>query len=246
MARSRLAALAAGLLGLLVLIGALAFYRPCLGRDREAFAEVPSPPALFGASAFTVPPHGSACMSQVTVTPDSALVSFGLRPVPGRAVGPPVDLTLTAPGYHAVVHVPGGYPGGAATLPVAAPRRPVIATACFTNRGRAPVLLTGTIEPRTISRSRLVLDGQEVFGDISIGFLQARPTPLIDRLGQVFGRASNLTDGLIPAWLVWVIAILVAFGVPAGIVAAFWTALAEDEAGAGLVRGSRRRTAPSG
>jgi hypothetical protein len=46
----------------------------------------------------------------------------------------------------------------------------------------------------------------------------------------MFDHASNLTDHLVPAWLIWAIAVIVALGVPAATLAAFCLALREDEA----------------
>ena len=64
-------------------------------------------------------------MSPITLEPGTGYAAFGLRPSrPGRP-GPPVELVLSAPGYRATAHVPGGYPGGAVALPVASPSRTV-------------------------------------------------------------------------------------------------------------------------
>jgi len=51
---------------------------------------------------------------------------------------------------------------------------------------------------------------------------------VLTELGVLFGHASNLTDGLIPVWLIWLIAPLVAFGVPIALILAFYSALLED------------------
>jgi hypothetical protein len=141
---------------------------------------------------------------------------------------------LSAPGYRATLAVPGGYPGGGVALPIAPPRRAEIGTACFVNRGSTTALLDGTTEPRTVSRSRTQIDGRTVVGDIGLTFLEARPTSLLEHMGEIFDHASNLTDTLVPAWLIWVLAVLVALGVPAAVVTALWRSLREDEAGGRL------------
>jgi hypothetical protein len=222
--------LAAALIAALVLAGALIWFRPYLTHKQQPVAEVPAPAALFAVSEFSVPPRGQACMSSVTMVPAVRVAEFHLRPSkPTPRGGPPVDLVLSAPGYRAVLSVPGGYPGGSVALPIAPPRRAEIGTACFINRGATTVLLDGTTEPRTVSRSGVQIDGRSVVGDIALTFLEGRPSSLLDRLGEVFSHASNLTDRLVPVWLIWMLALLVAFGVPIATITAFWRSLREDE-----------------
>ena len=65
---------------LLIVAGALIWYRPFLTRSTQPISEIPAPSALFVLSEFPVPPHQQACMKSVTVTPDSNLATFQLRP----------------------------------------------------------------------------------------------------------------------------------------------------------------------
>ena len=228
--RPGLPALAAGLAGVLVLAGLLAWFVPYLTRKQQFVAEVPAPAAFYAITEFAVAPHQQACMNAVTVDQNSRLAQFQLRPAkPTPGGGPPVDLVLSAAGYRGVVHVPGGYPASSVALPLAPPDRALLATACFVNRGSTVVLLDGTAEARTISRSAMLIDGTAVSGDIALTFTDNRLRSLSDRLGEVFGHASNLTDRLIPVWLIWVLAILVAFGAPIAVLTAFYLALKTDE-----------------
>lgn len=169
-------------------------------------------------------------MGSVTVDPADRIAVFRLRPAkPVPHGGPPVDLVLAAPGYHAALSVPGGYPGGDVALPIAPPRHAEIGTACFLNRGTTTVLLDGTTEARTVSRSEMQIDGRSVLGDIGLTFLESKPRALLGRTDEIFSHASNLTDDLVPIWMICIIAVLLAFGVPAAIIAALWLALDEDE-----------------
>lgn len=216
-----------------ILIGALVWFVPYLRQPRAPVAGVPAPPPLFAVSAFTLAPHQMACMNEVTVEPNARLAEFDLRPAsPGPAGGPPVRLVLQAPHYRGMVSVPGGYPGGAATLPImpGPPSRSVLATACFTNLGNRGVELSGSTEPRTIARSPTTVDGRPVVGDISLAFFDTPPQSLLRQLGDVFAHASNLTEGLIPVWLIWAIAVLALLGLPVGMAMAFYFALRDDEA----------------
>jgi hypothetical protein len=219
----------------LVVGGALIWYGPPLTRSRQVFAEIPTPAALGPPLQYPVPAHGQACMALVTVTPDSRLAAFQLFPAKRVPTGgPPVELTLSAAGYHSSALVPGGYPGGSASVPITPPRRAVLTTACFVNRGRTTVLLAGTTQPQTVSRSaNVVIDGRPVPGDVALAFLEGRPTTLLAHLGEIFQHASNLTDGLLPPWAIWAFAILAALGVPSAVTFAFYVAVRDDGGRAG-------------
>jgi hypothetical protein len=226
---------AAALVAVLILIGALFWFWPYLTRRTSSASETPAPAALFAVSEFAVLPHQQACMASVAVEPNARVVEFQLRPAtPNPRGGPPVDLVLSTSGYRSVAHVPGGYPGGGVSLPITPPDHALIGTACFINRGATTVLLSGSTEPRTISRSVTTIDGKPVVGDIALAFIDNRPRSLLERLDEIFGHASNLTDNLVPVWLIWALAVLVAVGVPTGVVAAFYRALLQDEAAAGI------------
>jgi hypothetical protein len=227
----RLPATAAALMALLILGGALIWFRPFLERQTQPVAGVPAPAGLSVASGFALPSHGKACMTSVALEPNGKLAAFGLRPASAsRGGGPPVDLLLSGAGYRAVLHVPGGYPGGSVLLPIAPAPRSEIGQACFVNRGHSTVLLTGTSEPRSVSRSPMTIDGRSVAGDVALAFYDDRPRSLLSRVGDLFAHASTLTDRLVPVWLVWAIAIVVAFGVPIAAISALFLALREDKA----------------
>jgi hypothetical protein len=216
-----------------MLAGALGWMLPHLRAVRPVRAGVPAPPPLFMVSELSLPPHGQACMQEVTVQPNSGLAEFNLRPThpgSGGPGGPPVRLVLTARGYRASAYVPGGYPGGAASVDIlpGPPRQAVLASACFSNLGRESVNLESSTEARTISRSSTTVDGKRVAGDIVLAFFGTERRSLLKQLGEAFSHASNLTEGLIPVWLIWVIAILTAIGVPAGMALAMYAALREQ------------------
>jgi len=222
---------ACALLMVVVVVGAvLAWYRPFLVRSRAVIAGVPAPGALFNVTDFRVPKGGRACMNSVTVTPQSRLAAFVLRP--GEITsqgGPPLEVTLGAPGYTSSATVPGGYPGGGVQLPITPPTRALVATICFANRGSGAVLLAGTDEPRTISRPKVKIDGRWVAGDIALTFYDVGDQSLTARLGALFSHASNLTDGFVPEWGVALIALMTAFLVPAAMIFAFYSSVRDDE-----------------
>jgi hypothetical protein len=115
------------------------------------------------------------------------------------------------------------------SLPIKPPSRAQVGQACFVNEGHTAVNLIGTTEPRTVAREATTIDAKAVPGDIALTFLAAQPESYLAGLHEVFDHASNLTDRLIPAWLIWLLAVLIAFGVPAAVLAALFLALSEDE-----------------
>ncbi len=211
----------------LLLLAGLLWFRPYITERRRPIASVPTPPALFALAEFAVAPGSQVCMSPITFEPDMGFAEFDLRPLkPGRADGPPVEVVLSGPGYRAVAHVPGGYPGGSVALPVTAPPRTESGTVCMFDRGRTTVLFDGTNEPRTAAaRTGTLIGGRSVVGDIALTFLVAKPSSPLDDLGRTFSHASNLTDRLVPVWLIWVVTVLCALGVPLGVLAALYLSL---------------------
>lgn len=202
----------------------------------ELPAEVPAPYALGNGLPVTIPAHGRGCMSTVTVTPQTHSVRFNVYPGPhAKGGGPAIALTLDAVGYHATVDLNGGYPGGVATLPLAdPPAHPRIVTACFVNRGARPVVFSGSNEPATVTRSYpMTINGAATPADISLIFLDKSNSGLRYRVTTAIQHASNLTDGLLPPALIWIIGVVLVVGVPLLFIAAWWRALAEAEPGAG-------------
>ena len=225
------ARLATALALAVILFGAVVWLRPYLTRRQTSVSEVPAPAALTAGSQFAVLPAQQACMTSVAVEPNSlaAELQLNLAKASPRG-GQPVELVLSAPGYRSASHLSGGYPDGIVSLPTTPPPRSLLATACLINRGNTTVLLAASTEARTISRSATTVAGTPVVGDFALTLLDSRRSSLLERLGTVFGHASNLTDHLIPVWLIWILAALVAFGMPIGVLAAFYGALREDEA----------------
>lgn len=212
----------------LILAGALIWFRPFLTSQRPPFSEVPAPPPLTAISQFPTSAGRPACMGSVGVESGSRLIQFELHAATPTASTPAVEVALSAPGYRANATVARGFPGGVVTIPVRPPPRATIATACFSISEHGEALLGGSTEGRTTTRSQLTLAGRPVPGQITLAFFEARPRSLFDRLGTIFSRASNMTGQIVPAWLVWVLALAIALGVPAGLCTALLGALRED------------------
>ena len=153
-----------------ILLGALLWFRPYVTKKQVSVSAVPAPNALTATTSYQLAPGEQACMTAVAVEPQTAWQrsSSCTRRRPARRVGRPVALVLSAPGYRSVSQLAGGYPGGLATLPVTPPKHSLLATACFVNRGDTDVVLLGSAEARTISRSGTSVGGVSVVGDVAL------------------------------------------------------------------------------
>jgi hypothetical protein len=222
---------AAAVCAAVVVLGLLVLFASYLLHSERPIAGTPAPRALFKATLFTIPAHGRACMSSTTLPPNGRLLQLELGEVSGGPHGsPPLDVLLTAPGYRELAHLPGEQSEGSAQLAIRPPRRYVIGSVCLLNMGNTPAGLVGSTEARSTSRSKLTINGKPTEGDIALTFLNSHRQSRLSRLGEVFGHASNLTDHLVPVWLVWILALATLVLVPIGTVLAVRRALAEDEA----------------
>jgi hypothetical protein len=213
-----------------ILCGAVVLFASYLLHRERPLVGTPAPRALFKATVFTLPPHQPACMSAITLPPNGGTLQFELREVPGGAHGsPPIDALLRAPGYRALAHLPGEQPEGVVELPIRPPPHYGIGSVCLINSGTSAAALAGSTEARSVSRSTLTINSKPVAGDIALTFLSNHRKSRLSRVGEVFDHASNLTDHLIPVWLIWILAISVLLTVPIGTVSLFHRALREDE-----------------
>jgi hypothetical protein len=221
---------AALVLAAVAVLGLLALFGSYLLHKERPIAGTPAPRALFKATLFTIAPRGRACMSSLTLPPNGRILALELGEASGGHTNPPLDVLLTAPGYRALVRVPSEQSEGEVQIPVRPPRHYAIGSACLINRGNASAVLSGSTEARSTSRVKLTLDGRPTEGDIALTFLNSRRESRLSRLAEVFGHASNLTDHLIPVWLIWVLGICSLLTLPALTVALFHRAVREDEA----------------
>lgn len=237
---------AVGLAALLMLAGILAVFVPYLTRKRTLSGGVPAPPALYIATDYELAPGASACMSSVAVEPDSRVAEFAARPAPSPPGGgasvlvvkrrrsrgrrPPIELTISALSYRTSAITRRGHGYKKLAVAIEPPKRALLGSACFTNRGRRGVALEGSSEARTVSRSTMTVAGTPVVGDVALAFTERPRRSLLSALRTLFGRASALTGGLLPVWLIWAFAVLVAVGIPTGALLALRSALRQQDA----------------
>lgn len=221
---------AAGLMALLLLLGAIIWVFPFLARKQTGIAGVPGPGSALPYT-YRLVPGSRACMNAVTLEPSGHLAAFVV--IPTRRKSPEalrIELLLRAETYRERATTPTGYRGGPIALPVTPPRRAAIGDVCWVNRGRHAVLLNGTTDPRTVTRSHMLVDSIAKPGSASLTFYDRRSRSLLSKLGDAFNHVSNLTDRLLPPALLWVFLVVTLLAAPIVAIAALHSALSEDDA----------------
>jgi hypothetical protein len=212
---ARTAAIAAVVLMLLVLPFSGV---PFVFDKRQSIAASPSLSGFFSAKNIRVPADKRACIGPVPFDRPTQIVQV-LVAAPPRGKPSPLRFTASAPGYSSTASVD-RYSPGAVQAPIATPPRYVEGQVCVLNRGLRPIALVGTDEPRSQTFAGTTVDGKLQKVDAALILLPANQQSLADHFGSLLRRASNLTGGLAPVWLLWPIALLAALGLPAGAVTA--------------------------
>src|SRR4051794_31163935 len=186
----------------------------------------PVPPPLFGITPAPLKPGSTACLTNVTFTPETDIGEIGLTT---KGAGPPLDVTASAQGYHATAKIGGGYSSDpAARFTIAAPREPVIGKLCVRNAGKSGVSLNGTNEFRTMGRPTLVIDGAVQPVDAKLVFYDRMRSSYLSRIGTIFSHAAVFTPSFFSKPVLMLLALLALVGIPLAIGAALTIALRED------------------
>jgi hypothetical protein len=206
---------------------AAALFAPFLLRDRELVASTPSPRPLFDVTFVSVPSDGRLCAADVTIPSDARQLRFQVRTY-GRP-GPPLSVSLQAPGYGAEAEIAAGYPD-LATLaaPIRPPATDRLGSVCIQQRGGDEIALTGTTEARTLSRPRGSVNGEPVSADAYLAFYEDREASALARVPAIIDRATAFRPAFVGHWLLWPLLVLTVVGVPVGILLAVATAARMD------------------
>ena len=245
-----------GRLGVLIaavatcLIAAFVLVEPWATKKREVAASVVQPAPLFSTPVVPVKKNKVACVTEATITPRSevARIRVGTR----RRPGVPLAMSVTAPGYHATGRIGATWKDNdLLSFPFTPPKHVVVGRVCFRNQGRH-VMDFYAADDRTVTRSDTFVDGRRAKAHIQLALYEAQPHTVGQRLGDVVDKLGVFRSGLTPAWIVWLLAVLLLVGVP---VAVFWAMFraagtAETPAGpppevaASTVDGPAREPAP--
>jgi hypothetical protein len=195
-----------------LLVFAIAVGVPFLTKKRDIPAEVPSPPPLVETSLDVMRPGARLCMRDAAISPQTRQMRFRVgtyfRP------GPPLTVTVRAPGYAAQAHVAGGYKDNS-TVTVALPRPPSsrLVTVCVRNTGARKLALYAAAD-RAHSRVLVYINGRSVTPTPTLSFNEARPVSIADRAGVTAGRIAVFRGFLDHSWIVWLLAALAVLGAP--------------------------------
>jgi hypothetical protein len=181
---------------------------PFLDKKRDIPAEVPSPPALSEVDLLNVKPGQRLCMSDIGVSKESRGMRFtvGTYGKPGPALRVSFDGRLSG--------VRAGYADNS-TLSVAIPPPPhsELTSVCITNAGRTRVALYGAAD-RARSRVTTTIDGSAQPATVALSFSEAKPVSFLGQAGVIAGRIAVFRGFVDHAWIVWLLAIAMVFGVP--------------------------------
>ena len=209
-------------------VGALWFYLPHLTNDHPNVLSTPSLVGFQSSKQILVRHGEQACISPVPLEPALRTVRMVLQ-----ARGPqasPLQVELRGAGYRGTGRFAGYRPGPAMDVESAvspAPPSDADGVLCLRNTGRRAVGLVGTDEPLSATLPATTIDGKPAGAvDPAITFLGAPPKqPIISRAGTILGRASDLTGGFVPLWLLWPLTLLLVLGAPLALAWALYTSL---------------------
>ena len=193
---------------------------PWTGRERDFPALIPNPPPLQTQALDLVEGGHKLCMKGLAIDPHARQARFVVGTY--HRPGPPMELTITAPGYRAVARQPAGFADNATlSLAIPAPPRASLVTACIANRGRHKVALYAA-DDQARSRTSVFMDGSRVIATPTFGFWEGRPATLADRAGVTADRIATFRGFLGHAWIVWLLLALFCFGIPLALGFALW------------------------
>lgn len=212
-------------LGLIAVVAAAGFV-PFLTEDRPIPVTTAATTPVFSAPALVeVPPGERACLDDVLLDPDADIARFRVGTY--GEDGPPLALTLAAPGYRERVAVGAGYADNAELgVPVEGPERELIGDACIANEGRVLIALYATAEGRTQSRVDVEVDGEPVPADVALTFFQREPESVAGRIPEALDAMTAFRP--VGTWLTWPLFLLVALAMPALALWALHRAFAQD------------------
>jgi hypothetical protein len=225
MRRSALLAVVAGLI--VVIIGALAWWRPFITTARGYPASIPQPSPLY-VIPFVDLTHGQrVCFGPAVMDTHSELAV--LRVNTYKRAGSPIDLTITGPGYRFAGSAPGGYPNNEVLhIPVTPPSHDLAVTICLRNAGRHKMGLFGDSD-QTIAPFAVTVDGKPNSTAVQFAFYERRPVSIGHRLPLIFSRMQVFRPAFLGPWLFWPLALLCVIGVPLGALWALWRSIVDEE-----------------
>lgn len=211
-----------------ILLGAMAWWRPFVVDKRQFVASIPQPSPLFSAPLIPLAGGERLCFAPAVMDTRSEQATFLVKPRGRR--GEPLRLALDGPGYRFAAGVPGGYRGDTVmNVPVPAPARDVALRICLENAGRRGVYVHGA-EDRTLTPLTVTRDGTTISINPVFVFFESKPRSLLAHLPVAFERMAQFRPGFVRTWLIWALTLIAVAAVPAGALWALWSAVRQDAA----------------
>lgn len=190
---------------------------PYFTKKRDYPAAITSPMPLVTTAIDVVKPGQRLCTSGITIEQHSDVARFEIGTY--SKPGPPVDVTIDGPGYSLRRRIAGGYADNLVhQLPVTPAAHPLLARICFRNAGRTKMTLYAADDVAR-SRAGVTIDGHTLIATPAIGFWEARPVSIWNRLAVTVKRMTFFRGPLGYTALIWVVLVLTALGLTAGIAA---------------------------
>jgi hypothetical protein len=216
------------LCALLMVVALVAWGIPWLTKSRTDTTSVPTPPPFGAVTPIALKGGSTVCEDKIAFATQTRAVTFLTSKFDGAS--PALRVVASYPGYEGTATIPGGYGGESsvrAELP--APPRNAIGTLCITNTGTRAIALTGTAEGRIQNRSVTSVDDEVIVPKLSLILTEEVNRSLADRPGEILNRIAAFKPWWIGSGSLTVLFILVAVGVPAGVLWAIWTGMAGEE-----------------
>jgi hypothetical protein len=218
------AGIATGLAIAILLLVASTQLLPWLTQQRDEVVTTPVRSDLSVVHPIPIAAGERVCLGEVTLDPSAQIARLTLaEPV---AAGARLAIETAGAGQAAAVAL-APQPSGHVDLPVAMPEQAAVGTLCVRNLGARTVRLAGTGDPRALTRSAIVVDGERSGQGYTVTLLAADRRSLLERVPQLVDRAAALSS--VGPWLLWLLLPLVLLGVPAAVIAALHLALRDTE-----------------
>jgi hypothetical protein len=224
---------------LVLLLGAVTQFLPRLTQRGDVVSSTPVRADLAAVHPIALAPGARACLDQVTLDAAARIAQVTIASTVGGNDGTRLALETSGVGTRATatVVVPPGM-AGPLEIPFTPPAHGAIGTLCVRNVGHHRVALAGTGDPRALTRSTIVVDGQRQGEAFSLTLREAGDRSLLDRVSQLVDRTAALSA--VGPWLLWLLIPLLLLGVPAAVLVALRIALRDLEpAGADAGRSNR-------
>jgi hypothetical protein len=221
------AGFALGAFMLVLIVVAAARMLPFVLEQRQITSAVPVPPPLFTINPINLRPGRAACVEEVALDRRSGVAA--IQTVPGSAPIQRLLLTASSGAYRARSAFRGGLGphGDVAEASFTPPSGPRGARVCIRNAGGQAVQLVGTEELRTATRATTTIAGVPQ-ADMALTIYEPGRRSLLAVTPQILDRAALYKAGFLRGWMLFPLALLVALGVPAGVLWALTSALGED------------------